>query len=130
MKPKKTFMNANYTKLNNFIGAMYGTIVGGYQAEVAALGGPCQGNIAALMNDFSTAQSIKNLLPLGTTATVACDLVGRLLGTLSKNKRQRCMTASQQDGWAIKLIKDANLRLAMKEVLIEERRGIDARRPG
>lgn len=33
------------------------------------------------------------------------------------------MTAAQQDGWAIKLVKDANLRLAMKEVLIEESRG-------
>jgi len=36
------------------------------------------------------------------------------------------MTAIQQDGWEIKLVKDATLRLATKEVLIEESRGVDA----
>jgi hypothetical protein len=54
--------------------------VGGYQAEVAALGVTYQGNIAALMNDLSNTQSFKNLLPSGSTKTVAYDLVGRLLG--------------------------------------------------
>ena len=36
------------------------------------------------------------------------------------------MTAVQQDGWAIKLVKDANLRFAIKQVLIEESKGVDA----
>lgn len=83
-------MNETYTTRNNIIGAMQGTMVGGYQAELAALGVAYQGNIAALMNDLSNAHSIKNLLSLGTTTTVACDLVGRLLGTFSMTKRQEC----------------------------------------
>lgn len=30
------------------------------------------------------------------------------------------MTPVQQDGWAIKLVKDANFRFAIKQVLIDE----------
>ena len=33
------------------------------------------------------------------------------------------MTDVQQDGWAIKLVKDANLRFAIKQVLIDESQG-------
>ncbi len=40
------------------------------------------------------------------------------------------MTDVQQDGWAIKLVKDANLRFAIKQVLIAEGQGVDAPRPG
>lgn len=83
-------MNKIYTKRNNFIDAMQGTMLGGYQAGLAALGVAHQSNISALMNDLSNAHSIKNPLSLGTTTTVACDLVGRLLGTLSRTQRQEC----------------------------------------
>ena len=40
------------------------------------------------------------------------------------------MTDVQHDGWAIKRVKDASLRLAIKEGLIAESQGAEAPRPG
>jgi hypothetical protein len=73
-------MNASDKTLNKYLGSLYGTIVGTYQAEVVAFAANYGSNIAALMNDMSGAQSFKNTLVAGSDITVTHDLVNRLLG--------------------------------------------------